>query len=123
MEPPTTGPTRPGVRATASSSTAPLPSRSSLTSGADRENTVHRDDLTGSPPGQLLPGLRLLREFRHRTGCGSPDPSAPRPSAGTATRGHSAADPGTGLVFDIVDALATIQEHTRLGFWFPTSQS
>ena len=113
MEPPTTGPSGRGVRAHGTEQHGVFTFEVLTDLEAQTASyTVHRNDLTGSPPGQLLPGLRLLREFRHPHGLRVARPFGPATHQPEPLPEGAGADPATGLVFDIVDALATIQEHT-----------
>ena len=113
MEPPTTGPTRRGVRAHGTEQHNVFTFEVLTDLEAQTVSyTVHRNDLTGSPPGQLLPGLRLLREFRYPHGLRVARPFGPATHQPEPLPEGAGADPGTGLVFDIVEALAAIQEHT-----------
>jgi hypothetical protein len=69
MQPPTTGPSRRGVRAHGTEQHSVFTFEVLTDLEAQTVSyTVHRNDLTGRPPGQLLPGLGLLREFRYPYG-------------------------------------------------------
>jgi hypothetical protein len=112
MEPPTTGPSRRGVRAhgTEQHGTFTFEALTDL-EAQTASYAVCRSDLTGKPPGQLLPGLRLLREFRHPHGLRVARPFGPATHRPEPLPEAIGPDPGTGLVFDIVDALTVIQDH------------
>jgi hypothetical protein len=56
--------------------------------------------------------LRLLREFRHPHGLRVAQPFGPATHRPQPLPEGTDPDTGAGLVFDIVEALATIQEHT-----------
>jgi hypothetical protein len=56
--------------------------------------------------------LRLLREFRHPHGLRLARPFGPATHRPEPLPEAIGPDPGTGLVFDIVNALAVIQDHT-----------
>lgn len=113
MEPPTTGPSRRGVRAHGTEQHGAFTFEALTDLEAQTGSyTVCRGDLTGRPPGQLLPGLRLLREFRHPHGLRVAQPFGPATHRPQPLPEGTDPDTGAGLVFDIVEALATIQEHT-----------
>jgi hypothetical protein len=69
-------------------------------------------DLTGGVPSLLLPGLRLLRELRHPNQWRVAAPFGAATGVPMPIPDDVVPDPDAGTVFDLVEALATIQEHT-----------
>jgi hypothetical protein len=113
VEPPTTGPSRRGARAHGTEQHGAFTFEALTDLAAQTASyTICRSDLTGKPPGQLVPGLRLLREFRHPHGLRVARPFGPATYRPEPLPEAIGPDPGTGLVFDIVDALAVIQDDT-----------
>jgi hypothetical protein len=76
-------------------------------------------DLAGKPPHPLLPGLRLLREFRHPNGLRIAGPFGPATHRPDPVPKSISADPDTGVVFDFVEAIAIIQDHTTAQLQVP----
>lgn len=81
--------------------------------------TVHLGDLAGKPPGLVLPGVRFLREFRHPNGLRVARPYGPvthQPEL--LPEGHDSIE-GMGIIADIIEALAVIQDRTTIQLTVP----
>lgn len=118
MDPPTTGPSRRGMRGHGTEHHGVFDFEVLTDLDAQTVNyTLRPRDLTGTPPAPALPGLRLLREFRHPNGLRIAKPFGPathRPEpipAGT--------EPTIGMIVDIVEALADLQDHTTAQLLIP----
>jgi hypothetical protein len=84
--------------------------------------TLGHIDLTGKVPSLLLPGLRLRREFYypHKLRIAAPyGPATHPPVSIPSTVEASSAD---GIVYDLVEALAVIQDHTSVQIRVPDFQ-
>lgn len=118
MAPPTTGPSRQGMRGHGTEQHGVFAFE--VLADLDAETvryTLRPADLTGKPPGPALAGLRVLREFRCPNELRIARPFGPathRPDPipeGT--------EPATGVIFDIVEALAALQDHTTAQLFIP----
>jgi hypothetical protein len=120
MESPSAGLRQQGARAHGTEANGAFTFESLLDLGTQTATfTVGHLDLTGKVPGLLLPGLRLRREFHypHQLRIAAPfglATHAPVPIPSTATP-----DSADGLLFDLVEALAIVQEHTSTQIRIP----
>lgn len=113
MEPVTTGPSRRGVRAHGTEQHGAFTFEVLTDLEAQTVSyTVRGCDLAGMPPHPLLAGLRLLREFRHPHRLRIAGPFGPATHRPDPIPESISADPDTGVIFDFVEALAVIQDHT-----------
>jgi len=113
MEPLTAGLRQRGVRAHGSEQHGAFTFEALTDLDADTANiSLGPTDLTGGVPSLLLPGLRMLREFHHPNQLRVAAPFGATTVAPLPIPDDVAPDPAAGTVFDLVEALATIQEHT-----------
>jgi hypothetical protein len=120
MEPVTTGPSRRGVRAHGTEQYGAFTFEVLTDLEAQTVSyTVRGCDLAGKLPHPLWPGLRLLREFRHPYGLRVARPFGPATHRPDPILESISADPDTGVVFDLVEALAVIQDHTTIQLHVP----
>jgi hypothetical protein len=113
MKPLTTGLRRRGVRAHGTEQHGAFTFEALTDLDAQTSNiSLGPTDLTGGVPSLLLPGLRLLREFRHPNQLRVAAPFGATTAAPLGIPDDIALDPDAGTVFDLVEALAIIQEHT-----------
>jgi hypothetical protein len=113
MDPPTTGPSRRGMRGHGTEQYGVFAFEVLTDLDAQTVSyTLRPGDLTGTPPGRALAGLQVLREFRYPNGLRIAAPFGP------ATHRSEPIPDGTelaaGVVFDIVEALAALQGHTTV---------
>jgi hypothetical protein len=118
MAPPTTGPSRRGMRGhgTEQHGVFAFEVLADLDAQTVRYTLSH-GDLTGKPPGPALAGLRVLREFRYPNGL-----RIARPFGPVAHRRDpipEGTEPATGLIVDIVEALAALQDRTTAQLLIP----
>lgn len=118
MDPPTIGPSRRGMRGHGTEQHGVFSFE--ILTDLDAQTvsyTLRPGDLTGSPPAPALAGLRLLREFRHPNGLRIAKPFGPavhRPEPISA-----GIEPTMGMIVDIVEALASLQDHTAAQLLIP----
>lgn len=113
MQPPTTGPSRRGVRAYGTEQHGAF-SLEILTDLDARtvSYTLRRFDLTGKPPALVLPGARLMREFCHPNGLRAAQPYGPVNHPSDSLPDGTDAIEGIGIIADIIEALTAIQDCT-----------
>ena len=73
---------------------------------------VHLGDLIGKPPELVLPGVRLLREFRHPNGLRVARPYGPVVHKPDPLPEGADSVKGVGVIADLIEALAVIQDRT-----------
>ena len=119
MEPPTTGPSRRGARVHGVEQHGVFTFEVLTDLDAQTVSfTLRPGDLTGTPPGRALAGLRLLREFRPPNGLRIAAPFGPathRPEPIPQGTEPPAGD----MLVDLVEALAAIQDHTTAQLLIP----
>ena len=120
MQPPTTGPSGTGKRGYGTEqhgafSFEVLTDLDAQTVGY----TVHLGDLAGKPPGLVLPGVRLLREFRHPNGLRVAAPYGPVTHRPEPLPEGADSIEGIGVIADLIEALAVLQDHTTVQIAVP----
>ena len=120
MEPPTTGPSRRGLRGygTEQHGTFSIEILADL-DAQTVSYTLHLGDLTGRPPGQVLAGLQVLREFRYPNRLRIAEPFGPVTHRPDPIPAVARAETGWGFIVDLVEALAVIQDHTTTQVTIP----
>jgi hypothetical protein len=113
MQPPTTGPSGTGVRGYGTEQHGAFALEVLTDLDAQTVSyTVHLGDLAGKPPGLVLPGVRLLREFRHPNGLRIARPYGPVTHQPELLPKGSDSIEGMGIIADLIEALAVIQDRT-----------
>ena len=120
MQPPTTGPSGTGKRGYGTEQHGAF----SFEMLADFEAqtvgcTVHLGDLAGKPPGLVLPGVRLVREFRHPNGLRFAAPYDPVTHRSDPLPEGADSIEGIGVIADLIEALAVLQDHTTVQIAVP----
>ena len=120
MQPPTTGPSGTGKRAHGTEQHGAFSFEMLVDYDAQTvSHTVHLGDLTGKPPGLALPGVRLVREFRHPNGLRFAAPYGPVTHPSDSLPEGAESIEGIGVIADIIEALAVIQERTTIQLTVP----
>jgi hypothetical protein len=113
MQPPTTGPSGTGKRAHGTEQHGAFSFEMLVDFDAQTVGyMVHLGDLTGKPPGLVLPGVRLVREFRHPNGLRFAAPYGPITHRPDPLPGEADSIEGIGIIADVIEALAVLQDHT-----------
>ncbi len=113
MQPPTTGPSGTGKRAHGTEQHGAFSFEMLVDLDAQTVGyTVHLGDLTGKRPGLVLPGVRLVREFRHPNGLRFAAPYGPVTHRPDPLPGEADSIEGIGIIADVIEALAVLQDHT-----------
>jgi len=104
MQPPTTGPSGTGKRGYGAEQHGAF----SFEMLADFEAqtvgyTVHLGDLAGKPPGLVLPGVRLVREFRHPNGLRFAAPYGPVTHRSDPLPEGAESIEGIGVIADLIE--------------------
>lgn len=119
MRPPTTGPSGRGIRGYGTEQHGVFSFE--VLTDLDTQTVSYRvraGDLTGKPPAQALPGVQLMREFHHPNGLRIAMPYGPvthQPVSLPADVGIA----GMGVIVDIIEALAAIQDHATVQVTVP----
>lgn len=120
MQPPTTGPSGKGVRGYGTEQRGAFSFEVLTDLDAQTVSyTVHLGDLTGKPPGLVLPGVRLLREFRHPNGLRVARPYGPVTHQPELLPEGADSIEGVGVIADLIEALAVIQDRTTVQITVP----
>jgi len=120
MQPPTTGPSGKGRRGYGTEQRGAFSFEVLTDLEAQTVSyTVSLGDLTGKPPGLVLPGVRLLREFRHPNGLRAALPYGPVTHQPDSLPAGTRTIAGMGVIADIIEALAVIQDRTTVQIAVP----
>jgi len=119
MEPPTTGLSRRGARVHGVEQHGVFSFE--VLTDLDSQTvsfTLRPSDLTGTPPGRALAGVRLLGEFRYPNGLRIAAPFGPATHRPELIP-EGAEPPVEDILVDLVEALAAIQDHTTAQLLIP----
>jgi len=120
MQPPTTGPSGTGKRAYGTEQHGAFSFEMLADFDAQTVGyTVHLGDLAGKPPGLVLPGVRLVREFRHPNGLRFAAPYGPVTHRPDPLPEGADSIEGIGVIADLIEALAVLQDHTTAQITVP----
>ena len=120
MQPPTTGPSGTGKRGYGTEQHGAFSFEMLVDLDAQTVGyTVHLGDLAGKPPGPLLPGVRLVREFRRPNGLRFAAPYGPVTHRPDPLPEGADSIEGIGIIADLIEALAVLQDHTTAQITVP----